>query len=154
MDKEIKQILAEELLDKKTKVNKKRAPKEEVLSDSGEEDFLDNTRMSKAKLVVWAFALLLIILQVIFLGWWTILTGLVTGVIAYYVADVLVNTKKYWELIGEYRIVAVVWILAVVLIIVQILALGWWTILTAPFTIALAFFLPRWIRGISNYFRS
>lgn len=150
MDKEIKQILAEELLDKKTKVNKKRAPKEEVLSYSGEEDFLDNKRMSKAKLVVWAFALLLIILQVIFWGWWTILTGLVTGVIAYYVADVLVNTKKYWE----FRIVAVVWILAVVLIIVQILALGWWTILTAPFTIALAFFLPRWIRGISNYFRS
>lgn len=118
-------------------------------------DICDDNKAKTIKIRTWAVAFALIVLQVIFWKWWTILTGVVTAFAAYYVAEVLVKKDELLEELHEFVMEnwgdCIVWVIAVILIIVQVFALGWWTLLTGPCTILVAFLLQKLFGKVSEY---
>lgn len=142
---ELKKALAEDITEnnKTAKLNKHDAPKGSTI----------------LKIVVWSIALVAIIFQAIFWGWWTILTVLPTCCVAYYLVELLLFPKKLItyvkEIFKENKTDFIVWTLAIVSIPIQILFWGYWAILTGIITIVAAIFLPEIIEeNIIDYFKN
>lgn len=102
------------------------------------------------RLSVWSLALVLIIVQAIFFGWWTLATGPVTAVIAFFTASFCEDFKEN----ARRNIVnIVIWALAIIAIIAQIILWKWWTILTGIITVAIAVLITLAASRVSDYFR-
>ena len=129
-------------------------------STKGDEDVCNANKNKSIKVWTWAIAFALIVLQVVFLKWWTILTGTATALAAYYVADILVRmdevSDKVYEFLNkikeEHKTDCVCWIIAATLIIVQIFILEWWVLLTGPLTVLITILLLKLLGVISRYF--
>lgn len=122
-----------------------------------DDDDFDANKVKKIRIWTFAIALTLVVLQVLFLKWWAILTGVVTIVAAYYVSEVLVNADELLEDVNEFvtdnKANIVLWVIAGILIIVQIFVIGWWTLLTGPLTIIIFFLLQELFVVILDYFK-
>ena len=68
----------------KSKNNRKKCSRDE-------DDSCDSNTEKKIKIWTWGIAFVLIVLQVAFLKWWTVLTGVATAFAAYYVAEMLIK---------------------------------------------------------------
>lgn len=102
------------------------------------------------RLSVWSLALVLIIVQAIFFRWWTFATGPVTAVIAFFTANFCEDFKEN----ARRNIVnIVIWALAIIAIIAQIILWKWWTILTGIITVAIAVLITLAASRVSDYFR-
>ena len=133
----------------KSKNNRKKCSRDE-------DDSCDSNTEKKIKIWTWGIAFVLIVLQVAFLKWWTVLTGVATAFAAYYVAEMLIKMDDIKEVISEFfaenKGNSILWIVAAILIVVQIFIWQWWTLLTGPLTVLIAFLLQKLFGVLSGYF--
>ena len=122
-------------------------------------DLEDAPISSNAKVIrlsVWLTAILLIAVQVVFLKYWTILTGLLTCALALFVAEFLVRLKTIGKMlqiiVRHHMLEIVVWTLAIVAIVVEAFVWKWWTCLTGIVTLFVAYLLTGVLRYIWAYF--
>lgn len=122
-------------------------------------DLEDAPISSNAKVIrlsVWLTAILLIAVQVVFLKYWTILTGLLTCALALFVAEFLVRLKTIGKMlqiiVRHHMLEIVVWTLAIVAIVVEAFMWKWWTCLTGIVTLFVAYLLTGVLRYIWAYF--
>lgn len=107
----------------------------------------EEKRLHKIKVIstccIWSIAAILITLQVIFLQWWTILTGILTAIAVIYA---FLIKKGIEEAPKENRkqmiwVQGLTWGIAMLLIILEIIFWGWWAILSGVATFVVAQFI-------------
>lgn len=124
------------------------------LADLGDAPISSNAKV--IRLSVWLTAILLIAVQVVFLKYWTILTGLLTCALALFVAESLVRLKTIGKMlqiiVRQHMLEIVVWTLAIVAIVVEAFVWKWWTCLTGIVTLFVAYLLTGVLPYIWAYF--
>ena len=108
---------------------------------------IEEKRQQKIKVVstwcIWGIAAILLMLQVIFLQWWTILTGIITLIIVKY-AFVIKNGIEKAPKENKKQMIWVqgfTWGIVVLLIILEIIFWSWWAILSGVATFVVAQFI-------------
>ena len=112
--------------------------------------------IDKARLYIWICAILLIVVQVILLRWWTIITGPITIFIAILIEHLISKREMIKEQIRTWihqnMSDSFVYAIAIIAIIVEILTIKWWTIIAGPATLFLAYLLNNLKKAVVKYF--
>ena len=82
---------SEKQVDSEIKKDLEEKAKEE--EEKAKEELLQK-KISKCNMITWGIILVLLIPQIIFLGWWTFLTGIVTLIIALRVKSAIIRKMK------------------------------------------------------------
>ena len=88
-----------------------------------------STINSWGKVILWILTLVFVVIQIIFFGWWSILSGLIT-----IIATVVLSNCHF----SLDSLDFIVWPIVSYLIILEILFWGWWAILLGLLTIIVA----------------
>lgn len=94
----------------------------------------DGRSLNYAKLYLWIGAVVLVVIQGFLIGWWTLLSGTLTFILAGICDYIISNKEDIYEELIENRLAIIMILLGVAAVIVEGFLLGWWTLLAGPAT--------------------